>query len=127
MTTCLSFVLLIVLICARGADAQESRADTLKQAREAKQQAVAPYEPTMLERVLRGIERGGVPLITRDGVYLKLGSITTGSGFAYGAVAAPQSHRLRDSSDHHRGAGRGTAGTDCRDWWRPRTHRFGSQ
>lgn len=96
MTTCLSFVLLIVLICARGADAQESRADTLKQAREAKQQAVAPYEPTMLERVLGGIERGGVPLITRDGVYLKLGSITTGSGFAYGA--GYRSHRLFDGA-----------------------------
>ena len=40
MTTYLSFVLLIVLVCAGGADAQESRADTLKQAREEKQQAV---------------------------------------------------------------------------------------
>ena len=96
MTTCVSFVLLIVLICARGADAQESRADTLKQAREEKQQTVEPYEPSMIERVLKGIERGGVPLITRDGVYLKLGSITTGSGFAYGA--GYRSHRLFDGA-----------------------------
>ena len=53
MTTYVSFVFLIVLVCARGADAQESRADTLKQAREEKQQAVAPYEPGMLETCSR--------------------------------------------------------------------------
>ena len=38
-----------------------------------------------LERALKAVERGGVPLITRDGIYAKLGSLTTGSGFAYGA------------------------------------------
>ena len=96
MTTYVSFVFLIVLVCARGADAQESRADTLKQAREEKQQAVAPYEPSMLETMLKTIERGGVPLITRDGVYLKLGSLTTGSGFAYGA--GYRSRRLFDGA-----------------------------
>jgi hypothetical protein len=96
MISYVSFVLLIVLACARGADAQESRAETLKQAREEKQQAVAPYEPNMLERILKTIEKGGVPLITRDGVYLKLGSLTTGSGFAYGA--GYRSRRLFDGA-----------------------------
>ena len=94
MTTYVSFVLLIVLTFVRGADAQETRADTLRQAREEKQQSVAPYDPNMLENVLKTIERGGVPLITRDGIYLKLGSLTTGSGFAYGA--GYRSHRLFD-------------------------------
>ena len=84
MTTHISLVLLALLVCPRGADAQESRAETLKQAREEKQQAVVPYDPGMVETVLKAIERGGVPLITRDRVYLKLGSLTTGSGFAYG-------------------------------------------
>jgi hypothetical protein len=84
MTTYVSIVFLIVLLCARGVDAQESRAETLKQAREEKQKALAPHEPSMLETTLKAIERGGVPLITRDGVYLKFGSLTTGSGFAYG-------------------------------------------
>ncbi len=96
MTIYVSFVFLIVLVCARGADAQESRAETLKQAREEKQQAVTPYEPGMLETMLKAIERGGVPLITRDGVYLKLGSLTTGSGFAYGA--GYRSRRLFDGA-----------------------------
>jgi hypothetical protein len=96
MTSYVRFVLLIVLICARGAEAQESRAETLKQAREEKQQAAAPYDPGMLEGVLKAIERGGVPLITRDGVYVKLGSLTTGSGFAYGA--GYRSRRLFDGA-----------------------------
>ena len=34
--------------------------------------------------MLKAVERGGVPLITRDGIYAKLGSLTTGSGFAFG-------------------------------------------
>ncbi len=96
MTTYRSFVFLIVLVCARGVVAQESRADTLKQAREEKQQAVVPYDPGMLERILKAIERGGVPLITRDRVYLKLGSLTTGSGFAYGVGF--RSRRLFDGA-----------------------------
>jgi hypothetical protein len=68
-----------------AAHAQETRADEQRQAREEKQQAAKPYSPTVLERTLKGLESGGVPLITRDGVYAKLGSLTTGSGFAYGA------------------------------------------
>ena len=31
---------------------------------------------------MKAVERGGVPLITRDGIYAKLGTLTTGSGFA---------------------------------------------
>jgi hypothetical protein len=96
MTTYVYVVLLLLLVCVRGAAAQETRAEALKQAREEKQQAMTPYEPKMLERVLKAIERGGVPLITRDGVYLKLGSLTTGSGFAYGA--GYRSRRLFDGA-----------------------------
>lgn len=96
MTAYFRFVLLIVLSFARVASAQDSRADVLKQAREEKQQAAAPYEPGMLETMLKRIERSGVPLITRDGVYLKLGSLTTGSGFAYGA--GYRSRRLFDGA-----------------------------
>jgi hypothetical protein len=96
MIAYVSYALLIVLACARGADAQESRAETLKQAREEKQKAAVPYEPGMLETLLKRIEKSGVPLITRDGVYLKLGSLTTGSGFAYGA--GYRSRRLFDGA-----------------------------
>jgi hypothetical protein len=78
--------------------AQETRADSLKQAREEKAKTTEPYEPNLLERTLKRIERSGVPLITRDGVYLKLGSLTTGSGFAYGA--GYRSRRLFDGVGH---------------------------
>jgi hypothetical protein len=81
-------------IGAGAADAQESRAETLRQARVEKEQKAESYEPGMLEKALAASERAGLPLITRDGIYLKLGSLTTGSGFAYGAGF--RSHRLFD-------------------------------
>ena len=74
--------------------AEDTRAAALRAAREKKQQETAPPEPNALERGLRAFERGGVPLITRDGLYAKLGSLTTGSGFAYGA--GYRSHRFFD-------------------------------
>jgi hypothetical protein len=83
-----------ILGCAAVAAAQEGRADSLKRARLEKEQTATPYEPGMLETALKAIERGGVPLITRDGIYLKFGSLTTGSGFAYGA--GYRSRRLFD-------------------------------
>ena len=81
----LSLLLLTSFACIGVAHAQESRADVLRQAREQKQKALQPYDANALETALKAVERGGVPLITRDGIYLKLGSLTTGSGFAYGA------------------------------------------
>ena len=77
-----------------GAHAQDSRAEALKQKRVEKEQTAEPYQPGFLETALKRIERSGVPLITRDGVYLKFGSLTTGSGFAYGA--GYRSRRLFD-------------------------------
>lgn len=74
----------------------EGRADTLRQARIEKQKDVEPYQPSMLETMLKTVERSGVPLITRDGIYLKFGSLTTGSGFAYGA--GYRSRRLSDGA-----------------------------
>jgi hypothetical protein len=75
---------LLGTVIATGADAQQSRAELLRQAREEKQKTLEPYEANAAEKVLGMIERQGVPLITRDRVYLKFGSITTGSGFSIG-------------------------------------------
>ena len=72
-------------VSAGDVSAQESRAEAQRQAREQKQKETEPYQAGFMERTLKAVEAGGVPLITRDGVYLKLGSLTTGSGFAYGA------------------------------------------
>jgi hypothetical protein len=76
---------LATLLCGTAAFAQETREEAQRQQREEKQQNIKPYEPNFLERALKAIETGGFPFITRDGIYAKLGSITTGSGFAYGA------------------------------------------
>ena len=65
--------------------AQETRAEALRDEREEKQQRVTAPDPSTFERVLSAVERGGVPLITRDGVYAKIGTLTTGSGAAFGA------------------------------------------
>ena len=64
--------------------AQETRAEALREEREEKQQELAPPETSTLERVMKSVERSGVPLITRDGVYAKIGTLTTGSGTAVG-------------------------------------------
>ena len=61
-----------------------TRADALRIARDAKQKSIKPYTPNALERAMRVAEERVFPLNARDGVHLKFGSITTGSGFAYG-------------------------------------------
>jgi hypothetical protein len=66
---------------AAGQDAApETRAEALKEQREA--QVVTPYTPGGLERAMKFAENR--VFLDRDGVHVKLGSLTTGSGFAYG-------------------------------------------
>ena len=62
----------------------QSRAETLKRSRDDKQKSLAPYEPSGFERALDMIETRGLAVLGRDGVHAKLGSLATGSGFAYG-------------------------------------------
>jgi outer membrane protein assembly factor BamA len=62
-----------------------TRAELLRRQREEKQQALSPPESTGLERGMDIAESRVVPLLQRDGIYAKFGSLTTGSGFAYGA------------------------------------------
>jgi len=81
----LAFATLLTSSTFSAVEAQETRAEAQRQQREEKQRAAKPYAPTTVERALKAVETGGIPLITRDGLYAKLGSLTTGSGFAYGA------------------------------------------
>ena len=75
----------VLCVSARTLHAQETRAETLQQTREEKGQTVQPPKQNFLERALKRVEGdGSVPFITRDGIYAKFGSLTTGSGFAYG-------------------------------------------
>ena len=82
--------LAVAIATPAAAFAQEStsppqtRAETLKRARDDKQKSVAPYKPSGLERALDTVETRGLGILERDGVYVKFGSLATGSGFAYG-------------------------------------------
>src|SRR5262245_34244614 len=62
-----------------------TRAEADRQQREEKARNAKPYEPGGFERAMHYIEERGLFLAGRDGFYPKLGSLTTGSGFAYGA------------------------------------------
>ncbi len=83
----IGLAVLIVAALAAPAGAQEPapRAEKLLQEREAKARDLHPPEPDAVERALDFVEDKAIFLLTREGVYPKLGSLTTGSGFAYGA------------------------------------------
>lgn len=63
----------------------QTRAEQLQREREAKSTELKPHEPNALERTMDLIEGKAIPFLMRDGVYGKFGSISTSSGFAYGA------------------------------------------
>jgi hypothetical protein len=62
-----------------------TRAEIDRKAREEKAAQTTPYESNRLERALNLVERRSLFLTNREGFYPKLGSLTVGSGFAYGA------------------------------------------
>lgn len=76
-----------LIICALpvGAQTPDSRAEALRQQREEKSTSLTPYVPTGLEKALTMAEDRALALTIREGLYPKLGSLTTGSGFAFGA------------------------------------------
>jgi hypothetical protein len=63
----------------------ETRAELLAEERKKKESEAEPYEPNAVERGMILAERRIIPLLNRDGIYARMGSLTTGSGFAYGA------------------------------------------
>jgi outer membrane protein assembly factor BamA len=89
--------LLMWLIAASLASAQEpaTRAEADRQRREEKHRQAEPYKPGGLERAMHFIEEKAIFIVGREGLYPKLGSLTTGSGFAYGA-----GYRDRDLFDN---------------------------
>ena len=99
--------------CAAVASAQDAppqtRAELLKEEREA--QTVTPYAPTGLERAMKCAENRVAPLLVRDGIHGKLGSLTTGSGFAYGG--GYRNRRLFDG----RGAATVWAAASLKRYW----------
>ncbi len=78
--------LAITILVATPALAQEpsTRAEALQQQRAAKQEHLQPYQQNTVEKAFDFIEDRAIFLLNREGLYPKLGSLTTGSGFAYG-------------------------------------------
>lgn len=63
----------------------QTRAEDLRARREAKSQELSPHVPDGLERAMHFIEGTAIPVLVRDGFYARLGSLSPGSGLAYGA------------------------------------------
>ena len=61
-----------------------TREEADRQRREQQAKEVKPYEPNGLERALNFAENKAIFILDREGFHPKLGSLTTGSGFAYG-------------------------------------------
>jgi hypothetical protein len=80
-----------------------TRAAWLQAQRDSKADALQRYEPGALERAMTAAESRVRPLLVRDRLYAKFGSITTGSGFAYGLGFRDRSF----GSGQGRGRGRG--------------------
>jgi len=77
--------LLITSPLPATAQTAATRADALRLAREEKQKALKPNRVDGLQKVLTQIENPPRFLNDRDGLYPKIGSLTTGSGLALGA------------------------------------------
>jgi hypothetical protein len=78
-----------ILVTVSQVDAQDAttRAETLQREREEKALNLAPPQQNRLERVLMDLESGRVferILNPAEGLYPKIGNITTGSGFSFG-------------------------------------------
>src|SRR5688572_14153040 len=61
-----------------------TREEADRQRREQRAKETRPYEPNGLERALDFAEERAIFILDREGFHPKLGSLTTGSGFAYG-------------------------------------------
>src|SRR5262245_39053636 len=61
-----------------------ARAEADRQRREEKAAQTKAYEPKGVERAINFAETRGIFILDREGFYPKLGSLTVGSGFAYG-------------------------------------------
>jgi Omp85 superfamily domain len=88
-----------------------TRADALRQEREKKQQELRPNRRDAVQRAFDFAEERSWFVVTRDGLYPKLGSLTTGSGFALGV-----GFRDRDLFARHGALELWTAGSFQKYW-----------
>jgi hypothetical protein len=77
-------VTLSLLTCPAWAQEPTTREEADRQRREQQAKDAQLYEPNGLERAIDFAEDKAIFILDREGFHPKLGSLTTGSGFAYG-------------------------------------------
>ena len=80
----LSVTLSILASSVAWSQEPSTREEADRQRREQQAKEVKPYEPNRVERALDFAEDKAIFILDREGFHPKLGSLTTGSGFAYG-------------------------------------------
>ena len=80
----LTLALLIFASSVAWSQDPSTRAEADRQRREQRAKEAKPYESNGLERALDFAEERAIFILDREGFHPKLGSLTTGSGFAYG-------------------------------------------
>ena len=121
------FLQLVCLLCFLGGTAADaalaqaaaaqstsepaSRADALRLERVKKQQALTPNKPDSLQHAIDFAEVRALRILGRDGLYPKIGTLTTGSGFAFGG-----GYRSRAMFAHH-GRGEVWGAASIKGYW----------
>jgi hypothetical protein len=113
LTRFFGLALVVCLMAISSAFAQEpaTRAEADRQRRQEKAAHAEPYEQNGFEKAMHFVEEKAIFVIGREGFYPKLGSLTVGSGFAYGA-----GFRDRDLLNHN-GMLDVWAATSIRRYW----------
>ncbi len=83
-TGAVAVALVISLTAHISAEQPATRAEALRQKRAEKHASISSYRMNRVERGFGFLQDRAVFLLNREGLYPKLGSLTTGSGFAYG-------------------------------------------
>ena len=81
----LSLLILILTSIAVSAQEPETREEADRRRREQQAKIAVPYKSNTVERAMDFAEDKAIFILDREGFHPKLGSLTTGSGFAYGA------------------------------------------
>ena len=80
----LSLTLPILASSVAWSQEPATREEADRQRREQQAKEVKPYEPNRVERAIDFAEDKAIFILDREGFHPKFGSLTTGSGFAYG-------------------------------------------
>ena len=80
----LSMTLPILASSVAWSQEPSTREEADRQRREQQAKEVKPYEPNRVEKAIDFAEDKAIFILDREGFHPKFGSLTTGSGFAYG-------------------------------------------